>query len=359
MTIKYLKNQNGKLNKDGTRTFYIEVPLYIQSDIPELISKPLYTLEEARMYSLEVQAKYARHKALSKHKKTLIKTTVKGLVDYYIGSEEFYNLKDNSKRSYRMLIEGALNLVLPGYNMSFGDLDTSRVDRGHVKDIIHLMREQKSHHRALHTIKVLRLVWSVGMRNQKVKHNPFKDPRIKSVAPREVIWTDAQVKTFIDKCDEMGYHSLGTMALMCYQMCQRPGDIRQLTWDKYKDGMFIFKQEKTGTEVIVPIAPPLAARLDQYHPSKDGTILICELNGKPYDRWWYAKLARKVRAEAGLPKELRMGDLRRTGTTRLANNNCTEDELMSVTGHKSREVVSVYVKRSKEMAQSAIMKAWS
>ena len=54
-----------------------------------------------------------------------------------------------------------------------------------------------------------------------------------------------------------------------------------------------------------------------------------------------------------------IGDLRRTGTTRLANNHCTEDELMSVTGHKSREVVSVYVKRSKAMAQSAIMKAWS
>lgn len=359
MKVKYLKDQNGKLKKDGTRTFYIEVPLYIQSDIPELISKPFGTLQEARLYSLEVQARYARQKSNTKNRKALVNTSVKGLVDYYMSSEEFHNLKENSKRSYRLLLDGALNLVLPGYNMSFGDLDTIRVDRGHVKDIIHLVRDNKSHHRALHTIKVLRLVWSVGVRNQKVRFNPFKDPRIKSVAPREVIWTDAQVNTFIEKCDEMGYHSLGTLALMCYQMCQRPGDIRQLTWDKYKDGLFIFKQEKTGTEVIVPIAAPLAARLDKYHPSKDGIILICEINNKPYDRWWYAKLARRVRDAAGLPKHLRIGDLRRTGTTRLANNNCTEDELMSVTGHKSREVVSVYVKRSKEMAQNAILKAWS
>ena len=85
--------------------------------------------------------------------------------------------------------------------------------------------------------------------------------------------------------------------------------------------------------------------------------MICEINNKPYDRWWYAKLARRVREAAGLPKHLRIGDLRRTGTTRLANNNCTEDELMSVTGHKSREVVSVYVKRSKEMAQNAILQS--
>jgi integrase len=356
MKLKYLKTP--KKNKDGSTTYYIEVPLYIQSELPNLVSKPFYTLNDAQAYSLEVQAKFARHKSLSKRVKTLLNGTVKGLIDHYIGSEEFHNLKDNSKRSYRMLLNNAMNLVLPGYNMSFGDMDLTRLNRGHVKDIIHLMREQKSHHQALHTIKVLRVVWSVGVRNQKVTFNPFKDPRIKSVPPREVIWTDAQVKTFIGKCDDMGLHSLGTLALMCYQMCQRPGDIRQLTWDKYHDGMFVFNQEKTGTEVLVPVAPPLQARLDKYH-TQDGVILICELNGKPYDRWWYAKLTRRVRDAAGLPKELRIGDLRRTGTTRLANNNCTEDELMSVTGHKSREVVSVYVKRSKEMARNAIMKAWS
>ena len=72
----------------------------------------------------------------------------------------------------------------------------------------------------------------------------------------------------------------------------------------------------------------------------------------------YGKIARRIMRKANLPKELRIGDLRRTGTTRLADFGCTEDQIMSVTGHKSREMVSVYVKRSRDTAKDAIALAW-
>jgi len=357
--IKYLKDQKGKLNKDGTRTFYIEVPLYVQSELPDYRSKGFGSLEEARAYSLEIQAAFSRTKSYTKRQLSLRDDTVLGLVNYYYGTETFYNLSANSKRSYKMHIEQVINLVLPGYNMRFGDLSAAKVNRAHVNDIINLCRENISHHRALHTIKVLRVIWSVAVRDQKLRFNPFRDPKIKSIPPRKVIWDDAQVETFVAHCDDMGWHSLGSMALLCYQMCQRPGDIRQLKWKHLIEGTFVFEQEKTGTKVEVPVLPHILDRIKLYkHPTSD-YVLVCETNDLPYDRWWYAKLTRIIREKAGLPSTLRMADLRRTGATKLASHSATEDEIMSVTGHKSREIVSTYVKHSKDIAKNAIMKAWT
>ena len=54
-----------------------------------------------------------------------------------------------------------------------------------------------------------------------------------------------------------------------------------------------------------------------------------------------------------------IGDLRRTGATELGEANCTEDEIRAITGHKSRQVVSTYVKTSLRMATTAQRKRFN
>ena len=51
-----------------------------------------------------------------------------------------------------------------------------------------------------------------------------------------------------------------------------------------------------------------------------------------------------------------MRDLRRTGATKMAEAGCTEDELRSVTGHQSRDVLSIYVRPTKKLAAAGINK---
>ena len=89
---------------------------------------------------------------------------------------------------------------------------------------------------------------------------------------------------------------------------------------------------------------------------QDDPIVICESTGKGYDRRLYSKHAATIRDQAGLPKELKISDLRRTGATEMAESGCTEDELRSVTGHQSRDVLSIYVRPTDKLAEKGIEK---
>ena len=368
MKIKHYK----KIERvDGTTNHFIGVPAYIQRVTGDT-SDSFDDLASARAYSLKVQSKYASHLRNNRKSRSINAGTVYKLVEYYRESENYANLKPRSIASYELMIDTALNIILPNTNKTLGDMEASSITKEVVQRFIHQVRDNFSHHRALHTVKVMRLIWTVTENAGKVLGNPWRHCQIKKLPNREVIWTQEQVDTFIATADDMGLHSMGTLALMCYTMCQRPGDIRQLCWGDIDGGVFEFNQEKTGTKVYVPIAPVLKIRLEEISAiGHDGpnvphmisslpweTILKYEVTGKSYTQWDYGKIARRIMRRAGMPKELRIGDLRRTGTTKLADSGCTEDQIMSVTGHKSRDMVSVYVKRSRNIAQDAIKQAW-
>jgi len=370
MKIKYYKRIS---RADGSINHFIGVPTYIHRVTGDE-SFSFDDLASARAYSLKVQAKYASHLRNNRKSRNVSAGTVYKLVEYYRESENYANLKPRSIASYELMINTALNIILPNSNQTLGDMESSSITKEVVQRFIRQVRSNFSHHRALHTVKVMKLIWTVAENAGKVSGNPWRHSQIKNLPDREVLWTQDQVDTFIATADSMGLHSMGTLALMCYTMCQRPGDVRKLRWEDIKKDIFEFKQEKTGTEVFIPLAPVLKKRLSQPWISNKGrnklvgekfskgrawdTILTYEVTGKPYTQWDYAKIARSIMRKANLPKELRIGDLRRTGTTKLADSGCTEDQIMSVTGHKSREMVSVYVKRSRETAQHAITQAW-
>jgi len=133
--------------------------------------------------------------------------------------------------------------------------------------------------------------------------------------------------------------------------------MRQLTWDNFRDQFFEFEQEKNKTRVDIPASPRLRERLEQVSPN-DGHnhIIYYEKTGKAYDRRLYNKVFCRIRNAAGLPAELQLRDLRRTGATEMAEMGCTEDELRSVTGHQSRDVLSIYVRPTKKLAAAGINK---
>jgi len=66
-----------------------------------------------------------------------------------------------------------------------------------------------------------------------------------------------------------------------------------------------------------------------------------------------------VRQAAGLPKHLKMADLRRTGATEMAESGCTNAELRSVTGHKTMDVLSIYVRQTDKLAATGQSKRYA
>jgi integrase len=53
---------------------------------------------------------------------------------------------------------------------------------------------------------------------------------------------------------------------------------------------------------------------------------------------------------------LRFGDLRRSGMTEAADAGATDDELRAQSGHKTRNIVAVYVRSTPKQAGNAIAK---
>jgi len=59
---------------------------------------------------------------------------------------------------------------------------------------------------------------------------------------------------------------------------------------------------------------------------------------------------------AGLPFELQMRDLRRSGATALQDSSATTEEIMSITGHKDRKMLEIYLNKNVAVAQNAMNK---
>jgi len=57
---------------------------------------------------------------------------------------------------------------------------------------------------------------------------------------------------------------------------------------------------------------------------------------------------------AGLSKELRLSDLRRTGTTEMVEAGVGMGQIMSVTGHANPSSVKPYMKNTRKSAELAL-----
>lgn len=358
MKVKFVE----KRTRAGGRTVWVvNPPPYIRDSLKAEYQQ-FDLLEEANSYASEIDEAYRDYKRGVIREFKAAEATVDGLISYYKSTNDYLKLADNSKRLYLAMLKDAQGLTLASSNVHFGGMKSSNVTAEHADKLYLKLKELKSQHRATHVCKVLRKVWFSGLRAGKVRANPFQKMNLEGLKDRVVLWEPSQVQLFIETADALGTQSIGTMALLCYDLCQRPGDMRQLTWGNLREDVLVFSQEKTGTEVVIPASPRLMERLRTIRPSNvlpTDHIVLCEATGKPYDRRLYAKWAVRVRNEAKLPNTLQLRDLRRTGATEMAEAGCTEDELRSVTGHQSRDVLSIYVRPTIRLAAAGINKRFA
>lgn len=317
-----------------------------------------YSEQEANRHSNHIQVAYEEWKRRENKQITIDESTVEGLIAYYFTTSEFKELKETSKAHYRLCLRTACDTCLDANTKPFGKLMHKYITMAQADKLKQKLTENVSEHRSVHALKCLRRVWYVGTRHEKVHtNNPFFKMGIKSLKRRQKRWTEEEISTFVSTADEWGYEGIGTMALLCWHLCQRPGDMRKLTWDCYRDGLLKFTQEKTGTAMAIPATPLLVERLETIQRS-DSTdcIVFYAKTGLPYDRRLYNSHAKKIRQAAKLDDELKLADLRRTGATEMANSGCTDDEMRSITGHKTRDVLGIYLVLDENAANNAMSK---
>jgi Phage integrase family len=202
-------------------------------------------------------------------------------------------------------------------------------------------------------------IWSIlmgvaldeGLRSD----HPARKLRIETPPARSRRWSPAEVEQFCVASKKEGRSSLKLAVLLAYRLFQREGDVLRLPRASIKQGVTWIRQSKTGALVGVSIDATLRAALDE--GDKSSTVLVVsEATKRPYRADHFRHEFARIRKLAGLPKDLRFADLRRSALTEAGEGGATVAELQAVSGHKTLSQLATYVRPTTGMARSAVRK---
>jgi integrase len=285
---------------------------------------------------------------------------IESLSEEYYKSSDFKDLREKTKVDYKCCMNIMLNTKVDKYKLCQVRVKNMTGARARKAYEIWLERGVQS---ANHICAVSRKLYSFAMEHGYAETNPFSTFKKKTAKSRKILWTREQLQKFLDVAySQFEYRNIGLIVQMAYELCQRVGDMRTLTFDciDFENNILHLEQSKRGAEVHLPIEPQLMLMLKQQKKDYDFQKYVVPYpkarNGKykPYLMCSLSIIARRILNLANLPKELRISDLRRTGTTELVESGVPMAQIMSVTGHASPQSVQPYIKNTYASAKNAL-----
>jgi integrase len=259
--------------------------------------------------------------------------------------------RDLSPR-YRADLEPVLDYIVE----KIGTRDVARLA---APDIYAAMDANKQRVRFANYIPVaISLIFKVIVRKRWLTENPARGIELLKV-PKDrqkphAPWTDAAVEKWRTAATglprlifEIGVGS-----------AQRPGDWPDFTWGDYDGDSLRLRQNKTDKPLMLPFTAELKAALDQAKASLPYTpmptlYIVTESAGlqMSYDRM--AKIMLDERKRLGVEVH-DLHALRYRAIKELAWADCTDDEIMSYSGHATKAMVQKYAGEARqEMAARA------
>jgi len=282
------------------------------------------------------------------------------LVGDYYSSYDFKLLREETQAQYKYLLGVVLNTEVEGTPLCHYDPDNlpTRI----AKQSYDLWCD-KGISMANHLLSAARIAFNYGLRMEHCLTNPFANVRKRTTDRRKVVWGRGDVQRLLEAAySDFSTRNVGLIAHMAYEWCQRLGDMRLLTWDAINfDAQTVYiKQSKRKAEVHLPIEDDLFDMLKQQEQDFGFQQYVAPIPTPyagefiPYSIYKLPLYARKLMDDVGLPKELRLSDLRRTGTTEMVEAGVGMAQIMSVTGHANPSSVKPYLKNTLESANNAL-----
>ena len=282
------------------------------------------------------------------------------LLQDYLSSYDYKQLRDETKVQYKYFANILMNTEVEGKALYLLDCDkiTTRMAKTAYNEWC-----DRGIHLANHTISITRILFNHGVREELCQTNPFAMVRKRAAERRKVVWGRDDVQKFLDEAyADFSTRNIGLIAQMAYEWCQRLVDMRLLTWASLDfDAQTVHvKQTKRKAEVFLPVSDELYSMLVQQQEDFGFQEYVAPrprpIRGKyePYTMYKLPLHAREVMDAAGLSKELRLSDLRRTGTTEMVDAGVGMAQIMSVTGHANPQSVQPYLKNTLASADRAL-----
>tara|TARA_R100001015_G_C4628638_1_gene188873 strand:+ start:1358 stop:2278 length:921 start_codon:yes stop_codon:yes gene_type:complete len=288
------------------------------------------------------------------------KMTLQELVDEYYKSSDFNMLAEKSKVDYQYFLDKMLDTKIDSKDLSrtkLSKITGSKARRSYE------MWLKRGIYMANQMCSVTRKLYSFGMEMGYVETNPFSTFKRKTTHTRKVVWSKDEVCKFLDFCyADFKYRSLGLIVQMAYEWCQRVGDMRLLKFSSidFENKILNLEQSKRRALVHLPISDNLVEMLHQQKNEYGFQEYVAPhpmaIRGsyKPYSLTRLSKVARRVFKLCELRNELRIADLRRTGTTEMVEAGVSMGQIMSVTGHANPNSVKPYMKNTYTSAENAL-----
>lgn len=294
--------------------------------------------------------------------------TCRHLIEHWQATPEYQALAASTRADYAS--KASIWLA------EFGDRAVAAIGAKVLRNYWRELHAARGHAMANGVLAVVRAALTHARQEEWIDANPAFGLKLKTVAPRCVVFAPAEIERLIAAAERLRLPSVADAIVIALHTGQRQGDVLALELPQAVAGRTVFRQSKTGARVSVPHTPELERRLEAVRARRAaGTIVdlalarrvVLDEAGRPYTRESFGRAWRQVRAAAAADMPAIAGklflDLRDTAVTRLALAGCTVPEIRAVTGHTLatvHDVLAHYLALDDALAASGIdrLKAW-
>lgn len=276
------------------------------------------------------------------------------LIRAYYSSPEFLNLKPESQRTNRNVMEKI--------RQRLGDAQVASFLPRHLEA---MMAEKADKPDAANRIRrMMKLLMRYAVRHGYRNEDPTSQIRkLKTRSQGYKTWGEEEIERFY------AAHGEGTRARLAFDILLYTGlrraDVVKLGRQHLRDGVLTVMMSKTGQTVSIPVHPVLRRSLDRLPPDQL-TFLITD-QGKPFTANGFGNWIGDLVRQAGLREGLEKGEkgfsshgLRKAICRRLADVGCDALQIMAITGHSDIEQVMVYIaERDRRRAADLAIKSLS
>ena len=280
----------------------------------------------------------------------------------YRGSPSFCSLSYKSQKDYANNLTRACATKISG-NLMLGNNKLKDVRYKHMTIAYDDWLDNSGIRAANYIATCVSIVLNYSIKYEAIPHNPMALVKKVKTKPRKVMWQPEQVKLFLDTAySDFKWRSIGLIFHMAYELAQRVGDMRNLTWKSidFDNKRMNLEQSKRGAEVHLPISESLLKMLVQQKEDFDFQDYVAPRTSPKNNSYSHytlneiSKLINEVKDEANLPKELQVRDLRRTAITEMVEAGVDLVSIMQVSGHQSVASVQPYLVNTYSGASSAL-----
>lgn len=190
-------------------------------------------------------------------------------------------------------------------------------------------------------LKALRGLFRWAAENSFIERDPTEGVRIP--LPRTEgfhSWTEDEIAQFEARWP-IGTRERLALTILLYTGLRR-GDAVRLGRQHIKDGIITLRAGKTGTQIIIPVLPELAAIINA---SRTGDLaFIAGKLGRPMTKEFFGNWFRGACQAAGVPGSAH--GLRKAGATRAAENGATVAQLEAIYGWTGGKMASLYTRQA-------------